>query len=201
MKQSLSKSTVHNDPVKQFGKWYLEASDSNITDPNAMTIATATSNGLPSARIVLLKEYSHAGFMFYTNYLSRKGRHLEENPYAALLFFWPELERQIRIEGMVEKVLPAVSEKYFNSRPRESQLGAWASQQSHLIENRKYLEQKYNEYKLRFIDNQIPRPEHWGGYLLKPSLFEFWQGRTSRLHDRIEYTFESGSWQIARLAP
>lgn len=199
--RSLSEPDVATDPIAQFARWWDEAIASNIDEVNAMTLATATASGVPSARIVLLKGYDENGFVFFTNYQSKKGKELAENPKAALVFFWKELERQVRIEGIIEKVAEKESDTYYQSRPAGSRIGAWASPQSEVIANREVIENNAGEYEKKFNDGNIPRPSHWGGYILKPSLIEFWQGRSSRLHDRIQYAFLEGSWKIQRLAP
>ena len=211
--QSLSESDVAASPVAQFGKWWDDAVKSKIDEVNAMTLATANAAGIPSARIVLLKGYDANGFVFFTNYESDKGKNLAQNPKAALVFFWKELERQIRIEGTVEKVSAADSDRYFNSRPAASRIGAWASPQSAVIENRVVIEQNVERYSSIFANDSIERPDHWGGYIVKPTSIEFWQGRSSRLHDRIRYTLETSAynastdtrseanWNIERLAP
>ncbi|MCB0532187.1 MAG: pyridoxamine 5'-phosphate oxidase [Lewinellaceae bacterium] len=200
--ESLSKTAANPDPIAQFDHWFSEAMNSALPEPNAMTLATATDDGKPSARIVLLKGFDHQGFVFYTNYESRKGQELDNNPQAALLFCWLELERQVRIEGTVERVSPAESKAYFQSRPRESQIGAWASPQSRVIEGRFILEEKVQELATTFKhDEVLPLPAFWGGYRVRPELIEFWQGRQSRLHDRIRYTREKIGWMIERLAP
>ncbi len=200
-RQSLSEQDVAKDPIQQFDKWWADALNSQITEVNAMTLATATQEGKPSARIVLLKGYDKAGFVFFTNYNSRKGNELLQNPHACLIFFWKELERQVRIEGIVSKVSEAESDAYFASRPVGSRIGAWSSPQSSVIADRKILEENVIKYAKQFHDI-VPRPPHWGGYIVKPQLIEFWQGRPSRLHDRIQYTIqENGSWKIERLAP
>ena len=202
--ESLTEHDVSSDPFIQFRDWFTEAIDGQVMEPNAMTLATATASGRPSARIVLLKSFDHQGFVFFTNYESRKANHLAENPNAALLFCWLELERQIRIEGRVEKVDEAESLEYFQSRPKESQIGAWASPQSRVIPNRSFIEEKVqaiqNQY---FTDDLLPLPPFWGGYRVIPDRFEFWQGRESRLHDRIVYQQAPGKqeWQIVRLGP
>ncbi|MGZ4157390.1 MAG: pyridoxamine 5'-phosphate oxidase, partial [Bacteroidia bacterium] len=185
----------------QFEKWFKEAVDSKVHEPNAMTVATATIDGKPSARILLLRNFSEKGFVFYTNYTSRKGEEILENPNCALLFFWPELERQVRIEGVLKKQTAEESDKYFNTRPRTSKLGAWTSEQSKVIANRKVLDEEYAKLSQKYPDEAVPRPPYWGGYILKPEAIEFWQGRPSRLHDRILYTFENNKWKIERLAP
>lgn len=200
--ESLSESDVQPDPIAQFNKWFQEALDSSLPEPNAMTLATADKQGRPSARTVLLKSYDHAGFVFYTNYESKKGAELAENPYAALLFTWLELERQIRIEGTVTRVTEAESTSYFQSRPKGSQIGAWASPQSRVIPGRAVLEENVAALLAQYADAEVlPKPAHWGGYLVQPELIEFWQGRESRLHDRIRYRLENGAWMIERLAP
>ncbi len=200
--QSLAETDVQSDPIAQFAIWFQHAIDSQILEPNAMSLATATANGLPSVRTVLLKGFDNQGFTFYTNYESRKGKELLENPQAALSFTWLELERQIRIEGTVEKVSAATSLQYFQSRPKASQIGAWISQQSDIISDRSVLEQRQRELQAEYADTEkLPLPPFWGGYNLRPNRIEFWQGRRSRLHDRICYTLGNGVWQLVRLAP
>ena len=200
--ESLSETDVLPDPLAQFAVWFQEALNSQLIEPNAMTLATATSDGRPSARTVLLKGFGKQGFVFYTNYESRKGRELVENPQAALLFTWLELERQIRIEGRVEKVSPTESLAYFQSRPKDSQIGAWASPQSRMIEGREVLENRVAELVRDYGQAEaLPLPPFWGGFRLVPEAIEFWQGRESRLHDRICYTQDGEKWKIARLAP
>jgi pyridoxamine 5'-phosphate oxidase len=200
--QSLSETDVDKDPLKQFSTWWDEAIRSQIDEVNAMTLATASSDGLPSARIVLLKGFDEKGFVFFTNYESYKGRQLAENPKACLVFFWKELERQVRITGLVIKISAAESDAYFQSRPEASRIGAWVSPQSRVIESRRWLDEKFNELVRQMEGTHIQRPPYWGGYLVKPVEIEFWQGRPSRLHDRILYSLtESGSWKIERLAP
>lgn len=199
--QSLLETDVAADPFDQFMKWWEEAVNSQIHEVNAMTLATATKNGLPSARIVLLKGVSKEGFVFFTNYQSHKGKEMEENPHASLVFFWKELERQVRVEGTVEKISAEDSDAYFASRPEGSRIGAWASPQSSVIAKRETIEDNVTKYKQQFSNGEIPRPGHWGGYIVKPVLIEFWQGRPSRLHDRIQYKLKEGSWAIERLAP
>jgi pyridoxamine 5'-phosphate oxidase len=198
---SLNESDVASNPVEQFMRWWNDALASEIIEVNAMTLATSTKEGKPSARIVLLKGFDEKGFVFFTNYESKKGKALDENPQAALIFFWKEIERQIRIEGVTEKISVAESDAYFFSRPEGSRIGAWASPQSKIIKNREVLE----ENAARFLDefkNSIPRPPYWGGYRVMPELIEFWQGRSNRLHDRIQYTkIHNGSWKVDRLAP
>jgi len=200
---SLDVNDVDEDPIAQFGKWLKEALDAQMPEPNAMTLATCTPEGKPAARIVLLKGYDEAGFVFFTNYESRKGKELLHNPNAALVFSWLDLQRQVRIEGKVQKLAPEKSTEYFQSRPKGSQIGAWASPQSRVIERREMLEEKVQELEAKYEnEDELPRPEHWGGYIVQPKLIEFWQGRPSRLHDRIQYTRQSGgNWLIERLAP
>ncbi len=198
--KSLSEADVANNPFDQFTIWWNEAIVSNIDEVNAMTLATVSKDLKPTARIVLLKDYNNAGFTFFTNYNSQKGEDLLQNPNATICFFWKELQRQIRIEGIVEKVSNEISDQYFNSRPAGSKLGAWASPQSKVIESRDILVENEAKFKEQF-GNQIQRPSHWGGYRLIPNYFEFWQGRSNRLHDRICYKLENDSWKIERLAP
>lgn len=199
----LSETDIAADPIKQFQIWFQQALEANLIEPNAMTLATATPDGKPTARIVLLKGVSERGFVFYTNYESQKGQQLIANPYAALVFLWDKLERQVRIEGKVEQLQPDESKAYFHSRPRASQLGAWASDQSRVISDREFLEQKLTDLKAQYAEDQtIPLPPHWGGFRVIPNRIEFWQGRPSRLHDRLVYDLQTdGSWQIQRLAP
>jgi pyridoxamine 5'-phosphate oxidase len=199
--RSLLEKDVDPDPVKQFQHWWNEALMSKIEEPNAMTLATSSNKGKPSARIVLLKGLSNDGFAFFTNYESRKGKELSQNPYASLLFFWKELERQVRVEGTVMKVSEDKSTEYFSGRPDASKIGAWSSPQSTVIKNRDELEENVIKYQQQFGKANIPKPTHWGGYVVKPTLIEFWQGRPSRLHDRIQYTLVNGKWIIERLAP
>lgn len=200
--KTLNETDVDASPFAQFENWWQEAQASSIDEVNAMTLATASLDGVPAARIVLLKGYDEKGFVFFTNYESYKGQQLAENPRASLLFFWKELERQIRITGMVEKIAGEESDAYFLSRPVGSQIGAWASPQSHVITDRSWLENKVKEIEEKFKQQPLSRPEHWGGYRVKPVIVEFWQGRSSRLHDRIQYTLQdNGSWTIERLAP
>ncbi len=198
----LHRRDLDPDPVKQFANWFTAAIEAQIRDVNAMTLATATGEGRPSARIVLLKGFDQDGFVFFTNYESEKGSQLETNPFAALVFYWIELDRQVRISGPVERTSRTESERYFHSRPVGSQLGAWASRQSETVDARRVLDARMAEMTERFADKPIPLPPHWGGYRVKPELFEFWQGRPNRLHDRFRYRLQpDGSWQIDRLAP
>jgi len=198
---AFGKKDANADPYVQFEEWFNQALNSQLPEPNAMTLATADKTGKPSARIVLLKDFDHKGFVFYTNYQSKKAQDLLENPQASLVFLWLELQRQVRIDGIVEKISRNESVEYFNSRPRESQLGAIASNQSKVIENRKILESKFFEAEKKYQGVNIPCPEHWGGYRLKPEKIEFWQGRQSRLHDRILYSKKNNAWLIDRLEP
>lgn len=197
--KEFSESDADPHAIRQFDKWWKEALASDIPEVNAMTLATSSSDGVPSARIVLLKDYDDKGFIFFTNYNSFKAQQLEENPRACLVFFWKELERQIRITGIIEKVNDEVSEEYFNSRPEMSRISAMASPQSQVITGRDWLE---DEVKKIMQSKTIRRPENWGGYIVRPITIEFWQGRANRLHDRLQYTLEeNGDWKIERLAP
>lgn len=198
---SLNEADVAADPFEQFGRWWNDAIAAEVEEVNAMTLATASKDGIPSARIVLLKGYDEQGFVFFTNYESTKGKELMANPNAALVFFWRELERQVRIEGRVEKVSSEESDEYFHSRPEGSRIGAWSSPQSAIITNRTIIETNVTQYSKRFEGHEIPRPEHWGGYRVIPKKFEFWQGRSSRLHDRFQYTKDQEQWLRNRLAP
>ena len=200
--RALDEHDAHADPIEQFAAWFAEALQSQLLDVNAMTLATASADGEPSARTVLLKGADQHGFVFYTNYDSAKGRDLAANPRAALLFFWAELERQVRINGAVTKTSAAESDQYFHSRPIESQIGAAISEQSRPIADRSLLERRFEELAAKHKDLDVPRPANWGGYRLRPDAIEFWQGRKSRLHDRLLYTRQAdGSWSRARLAP
>ena len=199
--KELTENTVKQNPYEQFSIWMEEAIKANVIDPSAMILATAGKNNQPTSRVVLLKGIEVNGFVFYTNYESKKGRNLIENPNASLLFFWKEFERQIRICGKVEKVSAKQSEEYFHSRPYESQLAAWVSDQSNVIPDRGYLEKRFVEMKMKFEGKEIPLPPFWGGFKLIPDEFEFWQGRENRLHDRICYQLEKNIWKIVRLAP
>lgn len=200
-KTVLVESEVFENPIDQFLEWFEQALAAELIDPNAMTLSTATPKGAPSSRIVLLKGVDKKGFRFFTNYNSRKGRELNENPQAALCFYWAPLERQVRIEGKVQKLNAEDSEAYFQRRPRLSRLGAWASKQSSKVDSREQLEARFKEIKKRFEDKDVPLPDFWGGYLLKPTRIEFWQGRESRMHDRICYEKEKEDWIKFRLAP
>ncbi len=199
-KANFNEKDANNNPFKQFEIWFDEAVKGGLHEPNAMVLCTCTKKGRPSSRIVLLRGLKLHGFNFFTNYFSRKGNELKENPYASLLFYWPELERQVRIEGKVEIAPAKISDEYFNTRPRVSRLGAWASPQSKVLKSRKDLDSWVSQYGEKFTD-EIPRPKNWGGYILKANYYEFWQGRQSRLHDRICYTLKSGKWKKERLAP
>jgi pyridoxamine 5'-phosphate oxidase len=200
---ALTKDSVDPNPIKQFAKWSDEVRAAGVTEQDAisMTLATATKAGEPCARIVLLKSFDPAGFVFYTNYDSRKGKELDENPRACLLFYWSALWRQVRIEGSVEQVSDEESEDYFQSRPLGSRVGAWASNQSEVVESREVLDQRFADLSERYGED-VPRPPHWGGYRIKPEVIEFWQGRENRLHDRLRYSLQAdGTWVVERLAP
>jgi pyridoxamine 5'-phosphate oxidase len=198
----LNASDLHADPIQQFLKWYKDYNLTEAKDPNAFTLSTVNSDGQPSARVLLLKGVDQGGFEFYTNYKSDKGQEIEFNPKVALNFFWPALERQIRIEGLAEKLSVAESTAYFKSRPHGSQVGAWVSPQSNIIDSREFLEKRVAEFSAKFADD-VPKPPHWGGYRVRPTKIEFWQGRSSRLHDRFSYVPKNGgvNWDIIRLAP
>lgn len=201
-KKMLQETDVHADAIEQFKTWWTEAVDSAIDEVNAMTLATASAQGKPSARVVLLKGFNESGFIFFTNYHSQKASEIEENPRVSLVFFWKELERQVRIDGTIKKITAEDSDEYFYSRPVESRIGAWASPQSKVIASRKVIEENVVELEKSFAGKMIDRPPHWGGYIVKPAVIEFWQGRSSRLHDRLQYSLnEMGQWEIKRLAP
>ena len=200
--QVLLEENCAADPITQFQVWWQQVLDSEIVEPNAMTLATASSDGMPSARIVLLKGFDKEGFVFYTNYKSYKGMQLAENPKACLVFFWKELERQVRITGLVQSISPEESDAYFAARPKGSRIGAWASPQSQVISNREWLDKNYDQLLHQMDQQEIKRPAHWGGYRVQPVIVEFWQGRPSRLHDRLQYTLQDdGKWKRERLAP
>lgn len=199
-KEALDEQSVSSDPFTQFMAWFNQALEADVADVNAMTLATVSSDGRPSARIVLLKDVADGAFTFFTNFKSRKARDVKSTPYAALVFYWNELERQVRVEGRVEKVPDDVSDAYFASRPRASQIGAWASPQSEVVESRDELERQLAALEDRYRD-AVPRPDHWGGYQVIPDCIEIWQGRLGRLHDRLRYRRDGDSWVIERLAP
>ena len=199
--QGLLPADLSDDPIQQFERWFQAASDAGIDDVNACTLATANQTGIPGVRTVLLKGFDDRGFVFYTNYQSRKGRDLADNPRAALLFPWLPLNRQVTVEGRVTAVSEEESDRYFHSRPRDSRIGAWVSDQSERIDSRQALEKRLEELQHRFADGEIPRPPHWGGYRLTPVRIEFWQGRPSRLHDRFEYQRNGTHWHLQRLQP
>jgi len=199
--EELDEGLIDRDPINQFKLWFDDAVASGMKLPEAMTLATATPGGTPSARVVLLKSVDADGFVFYTNYRSDKARDLEANPTAALVFYWSQFDRQVRVQGRVERVTAEESQAYFNTRPRESQIGAWASPQSEVIENRETLEARVAALEQLYCDREIDCPEHWGGYRVKPTRIEFWKGRLGRLHDRIVYERAGEGWKIARLAP
>lgn len=200
--QSLQEKDVADQPIAQFDRWWKDAIESELDEVNAMTLATADATGAPSARIVLLKGFDERGFVFFTNYNSKKGQDIAANPRVSLVFFWKELERQVNISGSIEKVPVAESDAYFQSRPVGSRIGAWCSPQSTVIADRQILEDNITKYQAQFGDGPIPKPDHWGGYLVQPKTVEFWQGRSSRLHDRIKYLKkDQGLWIIERLAP
>ena len=202
VKETLDEKVVAPDPITQFQRWFDDAVNAGIVMPEAMTLATSTTEGKPSARLVLLKQVNEQGFVFFTNYTSVKARDLDQNPFAALVFYWPLLERQVRVEGKVGKTSSAESNEYFQTRPRDSQIGAIASPQSQRIESRDVLEQRFRELTELYRDGPVERPDHWGGYRLEPARIEFWEARPGRLHDRILYERQTdGTWSIARLAP
>jgi pyridoxamine 5'-phosphate oxidase len=199
--KGLNEADTANDPISQFSLWFNESLKLGLLDANAMSLATSTTDGKPSNRIVLLKSFDEKGFVFYTNYNSRKGIQLISNPFASLLFYWEELSRQVRIEGTAEKLSSAESAEYFSSRPLESRLGAWASSQSSIIADRAELEKRYEELEKFYAEQVIPKPEHWGGIRIIPEKVEFWQGRPNRLHDRIVFYIKDNHWEKTRLAP
>lgn len=199
--EELDEGVIDRDPINQFKRWFDDAVASGMKLPEAMTLATVTPDGTPSARVVLLKSVDEDGFVFYTNYRSAKARELEANPTAALVFYWSQFDRQVRVEGTVERVTAEESQAYFKTRPRESQIGAWASPQSEVIENRETLDARFAELEQLYCDREIECPEHWGGYRVKPTRIEFWKGRLGRLHDRIVYERDGENWKISRLAP
>ncbi len=199
--ESLNENEVAASPIEQFRLWFGQTAVAKIYEPIAAVLATATKSGIPSARVLLFKNFSEKGFDFFTNYESKKGKELKENPNAAIVFYWGELERQVRIEGKVEKLSSEESDNYFETRPVGSRLGAWASPQSKFIDHREWLEKQHDEFRTKFKHGQIPRPAQWGGYRLVPVMVEFWQGRQNRLHDRIQYSLENNVWKIRRLAP
>ena len=201
MTTGLDEKTIDPDPIKQFQLWFNDAVAARLPLPEAMTLATATPDGKPSARMVLLKQVDHDGFVFFTNYRSAKAEQLDANPYAALVFYWSQLDRQVRVEGSVVKTSAQESQDYFRTRPRESQIGAWASAQSQAIASREVLEQRAQELEAMYADREVDCPEHWGGYRLRPERIEFWKSRIGRLHDRILYQRDATGWSITRLAP
>ena len=201
-KATLDIDSVHHNPIEQFGQWFNEALAAQVPEPTAMHLSTVNEHGCPSGRIVLLKGVENSRFVFYTNYQSRKGKDMDANPACSLTFFWPELERQVRIEGIVLRISSTRSDEYFQSRPRTSQIGAWTSPQSTIIDNRFILEERMKQVEKRFEgQDPLPRPQQWGGYEVEPMLIEFWQGRPNRLHDRILYVWVDNEWKIRRIAP
>lgn len=200
--EPLTLQALEKNPFDQFQKWFKEAVSSEPYDPNAMTLSTVSPDNRPASRVVLLKDADSKGLVFFTNYQSEKGMHLAGNPFASAVFWWGEKQRQVRVDGVVERISPSLSETYFHSRPRESQIGAWASKQSAVIPDRDWLISRNNQFGEQFSgESPIPRPPHWGGYRIVPDLFEFWQGQPSRLHDRFRYTIRDGRWTIERLSP
>jgi pyridoxamine 5'-phosphate oxidase len=200
-RSGLAEGDLHADPLEQFKQWLAEAMKEKLPEPYAMTLATVDAQGQPSARIVLLRQVTSSGFQFFSNYLSRKGEELTQNAHAALLFYWAEMERQVRVEGAVTRTSPEVSDSYFAQRPRLSQISAVASSQSEVISDRAILEKEMARLEKDLADKPVPRPPHWGGYELKPHVLEFWQGRPSRLHDRLRYRLHQGKWVVERLSP
>jgi len=197
----LSRDDLNENPIEQFEKWFVDARDANLDNPNALSLATVNEDGSPSLRTVLLKAFDEKGFVFFTNYGSRKANDLDRNPKSAMLFHWLELDRQVKIQGNVSRISTAESLAYFTSRPRGSQIGAWTSQQSSPIGSRTLLVQAFESMKKKFAEGEIPLPDFWGGYRLEPSVIEFWQGRENRLHDRFEFRRQSDAWDIQRLQP
>jgi len=200
-KHSLDESDVNSDPIIQFESWMKEAMNAEVPEPNAMTLSTVDANNKPHSRVVLLKGIEEGDFVFYTNWQSEKGSEIEQNPNTALCFLWLELERQVRIEGIAEKLSQEESEEYFKKRPYKSQIGALASNQSSVVPNREFLEKRFEELEEKYTEGDVPKPESWGGYRVKPEVLEFWQGRRSRLHDRIKYEKVGNKWDIKRLSP
>ncbi|MFM8591526.1 MAG: pyridoxamine 5'-phosphate oxidase [Sphingomonadales bacterium] len=200
--RALIEGEVHASPIEQFTSWWNQALESKIEEVNAMALSTLSEEGLPESRIVLLKGYSAEGFIFFTNYQSSKGTQLQQNAHCSLLFFWKELERQVRISGKAKKISEQESDAYFNSRPEGSKIGAWASPQSSVVESQEWLTENFEKIKNKYTHTAIPRPSHWGGFIVQPAAIEFWQGRPSRMHDRIRYSASAtGEWKIERLAP
>jgi pyridoxamine 5'-phosphate oxidase len=205
MRKSYERTELHeeqvcSDPIDQLQRWLHDAVQAAVPEPNAMCLCTSA-QGQPSARMVLLRRLDQSGLVFYTSYFSRKGRELQENPHAAIVFYWPPLERQVRVEGTVGALAEEESDAYFASRPRGHQIGAWASEQSEPVENRELLDQRMKDYEERFAGEEVPRPHSWGGYCLTPQRIEFWQGRPNRMHDRLEFTRAHGGWSVRRLQP
>ncbi|MFZ4860596.1 pyridoxamine 5'-phosphate oxidase [Sphingobacterium sp. Mn56C] len=201
-KGTLLESDVDKNPFHQFKSWFDQAIDAAVVEPNAMVLATVDADGFPSSRIVLLKDIKATGFSFFTNYESKKAMDMAYSAQVSLLFFWPELQRQVRVLGTIEKLPAEDSDAYYASRPKGSRIGAWASPQSQFIPNRNFIEERFDYYAKQYAEQEdIPRPLHWGGYIVKPIYFEFWQGRSSRMHDRLVYVWEQGDWQLNRLAP
>lgn len=197
----LDESNIDKNPLLQFENWMQQAIDAHIDEPNAMNLATVGDDARVSSRIVLLRDFSDQGFCFFSNYTSKKGNELKDGKFCALNFFWQDMQRQVRIEGQVFKLSSTESDNYFNTRPRESQIGAHASSQSEVIKNRQSLEEKFIKLSKEFEGKEVPRPQNWGGFIIKPLLYEFWQGRSNRLHDRIQYTLKNNQWVIERLSP